>query len=292
MKQSRFIEYFFIFSILLLQGFRIPESDVIDYLVFSNLVNTLSFQEIAILINKDFVFWSILKILPLTGFSDLLLIELTAKILIFERLRKNTNRNIAFLWILFPITISTSFHLIKQNLACAFLFLAFTSKRLNKIKWLTATSIHLSSGLFAPIFVKSKILFYLGSSLVGFLIFKYIFEAPEYGTSVLSWGILTYTILALYQSKNFRKVSIYFLFVIGVFSLKGNYIGAIRIFYYLVPFIFFIQKDNKFFRGSNFLSILIFLIIINIFASPWEYSLTENLFTFKRATYSLDVSYE
>ena len=57
-----------IFITLLLICFRVPQSDIIDYLVFSNIKYEISLSEFLIFFNKDFLFFTTLYIIPLSGF--------------------------------------------------------------------------------------------------------------------------------------------------------------------------------------------------------------------------------
>jgi hypothetical protein len=282
-----------IFITLLLICFRVPQSDIIDYLVFANIKYEISLTEFLLFFNKDFLFFTTLYIIPLSGFLLLFSIEFFAKYQIFKIISRKINFKWGLAWFFFPLTLDTSFHLLKQNLSTAFLFMAFYNLKRNKRILFSLFSFfsHLGSTLYFPSLLLQKY-FYLGISLLAILMFYFV-QSASIDVSYISILVLVLAIILLYYNKNTRKISINSIIIVLIFFSFNNSINAIRYLYFLIPFVF-ITIGNKYKKYSNLALIISFLSLILhfFFVTDWNYDLINNIFNFSRKTYSLDVIYE
>ena len=280
--------------VLLLIGFRQPMSDVIDYLVFSYVKYDLTITEFLLFFNKDFIFFSLIFLIPVKGFFLLYLLELISKIIIFNAIKKESSYQWGLIWFFFPLTIETSFHLIKQNLATAFFVLAYThlNKRKKVIFALISSVTHLGSALLFLSLYKGSVLVRTILLILLIPVSLYFFKSSSIEISYISLSVLLLAILIIFKYYD-KYLALNLLFVASLFMLKGNNINAVRYIYFVLPFCF-IAIGKKIPNYSN--RVLTFSVILCIFhvvvISSWNYDLTENLYSFYRAENSLNVIYE
>ena len=293
MKLRSSQELLMIVLLMLAQGLRVPHSDIIDYLVFTHLADELTLKEILFLVNKDFFLWFVFKCLPFNGFWDIFVVESISKIVIYFTLKKLCSQRVALLWLLFPLTLSTSFHLVKQNIAIAFFLVMITRNSKKFLFWMLASLFHLSGLLLVPLVGLSRAKFVILSVIIGYGIVRYLPGATQFTTSWASWVVITLSMSFICASRNYREAGILFIVIISLFVYKQNNIGAVRFFYYLIPVLFLVLQPYVNRLGKNLYAVLMLMFIMfNLIASPWSYSFDDNIFGFARTKYNISVIYE